>query len=433
MENKYVIVISFDAVSKEDLDFLRKLPNFSKLIKGGALIENVESVYPSLTYPAHATIVTGKYPKNHGVINNTILDLKSDNPNWYWYRKYIKGDTIFDLAEENGMKACSILWPVTARSKITYNMPEICCTKKYDSQVLKSALAGSIFYQLNMNKKFGYLRRGIAQPYLDNFAMEVAKETIRELKPNLLLLHLVDVDSQKHKYGVKSQETIEALKRHDDRLGEIVEVLKFTGIYNDSTIIALGDHSQIDVSSVIRLNSILVENNLIKVKDNKVKSYKAIAKSCDGSSYLYLSNKNDIDTLNKLKEILNNLKNQKESPIEQVYSNDLISNLGADTNAVFMLEARKGYYFIDDLFGQTIEELSEDKFSKIRHKIMASHGYLPTKDNYETFFIASGKGIKSGVVLENGKLINHGPTIAKILGVNLKEADGMAEEKILNI
>lgn len=433
MENKYVIVISFDAVSKEDLDFLRKLPNFSKLIKGGALIENVESVYPSLTYPAHATIVTGKYPKNHGVINNTILDLKSDNPNWYWYRKYIKGDTIFDLAEENGMKACSILWPVTARSKITYNMPEICCTKKYDSQVLKSALAGSIFYQLNMNKKFGYLRRGIAQPYLDNFVMEVAKETIRELKPNLLLLHLVDVDSQKHKYGVKSQETIEALKRHDDRLGEIVEVLKFTGIYNDSTIIALGDHSQIDVSSVIRLNSILVENNLIKVKDNKVKSYKAIAKSCDGSSYLYLNNKNDIDTLNKLKEILNNLKNQKESPIEQVYSNDLISNLGADTNAVFMLEARKGYYFIDDLFGQTIEELSEDKFSKIRHKILASHGYLPTKDNYETFFIASGKGIKSGVVLENGKLINHGPTIAKILGVNLKEADGMAEEKILNI
>ena len=49
------------------------------------------------------------------------------------------------------------------------------------------------------------------------------------------------------------------------------------------------------------------------------------------------------------------------------------------------------------------------------------------------FFIASGKGIKSGIVLENGKLINHGPTIAKILGIDLKDADGMAEEKILDI
>lgn len=99
MEKRYVIVISFDAVSKEDLDFLSKLPNFSKLIKEGSLIKNVESIYPSLTYPAHATIVTGKYPKNHGVINNTILDFNSYNPDWYWYRKYIYGDTIFDLAE----------------------------------------------------------------------------------------------------------------------------------------------------------------------------------------------------------------------------------------------------------------------------------------------------------------------------------------------
>lgn len=95
MKKKHVIVISFDAVSKEDLDFLSKLPNFSKLIKEGALIKNVESIYPSLTYPAHATIVTGKYPKNHGIINNTVLDFNSYNPDWYWYRKYIYGDTIF--------------------------------------------------------------------------------------------------------------------------------------------------------------------------------------------------------------------------------------------------------------------------------------------------------------------------------------------------
>ena len=73
MKKKHVIVISFDAVSKEDLDFLSKLPNFSKLIKEGALIKNVESIYPSLTYPAHATIVTGKYPKNHGIIKIDII------------------------------------------------------------------------------------------------------------------------------------------------------------------------------------------------------------------------------------------------------------------------------------------------------------------------------------------------------------------------
>ena len=431
MKNKYVIVISFDAVSEEDLEFLSKQPNFSKLIKNGALIKNVESVYPSLTYPAHATIVTGKYPKNHGVINNTVLDFKNDNPDWYWYRKYIKGDTIFDLAEKSGMKTCSILWPVTARSKITYNMPEIFCTKRYDNQILKSALAGSKIYQVNMNKKFGYLRQGMEEPYLDNFATEVAKKTIRELKPNLILLHLIDSDSQKHKYGIENKEVIESLKRHDERLGEIIESLKLAGIYEDSTIIALGDHSQINVNNVIKLNSILMKNDLINVNGNKIKSYKAIAKSCDGSSYIYLKNKNDVETRKKVRDILNELKNKYSNVIEEVYNNEEIKNLGADINASFMIEAKRGYYFIDDFLGEAIEVIDES--SKIKHKLRASHGYLPSRDNYKTFFIAYGKTIKKGVVLEKGKLINHGPTIAKILDIHLRDCDGIVEERILNL
>lgn len=431
MKNKYVIVISFDAVSEEDLEFLSKQPNFSKLIKNGALIKNVESVYPSLTYPAHATIVTGKYPKNHGVINNTVLDFKNDNPDWYWYRKYIKGDTIFDLAEKSGMKTCSILWPVTARSKITYNMPEIFCTKRYDNQILKSALAGSKIYQVNMNKRFGYLRQGMEEPYLDNFATEVAKKTIRELKPNLILLHLIDSDSQKHKYGIENKEVIESLKHHDERLGEIIESLKLAGIYEDSTIIALGDHSQINVNNVIKLNSILMKNDLINVNGNKIKSYKAIAKSCDGSSYIYLKNKNDVETRKKVRDILNELKNKYSNVIEEVYNNEEIKNLGADINASFMIEAKRGYYFIDDFLGEAIEVIDES--SKIKHKLRASHGYLPSRDNYKTFFIAYGKTIKKGVVLEKGKLINHGPTIAKILDIDLRDCDGIVEERILNL
>lgn len=431
MKNKYVIVISFDAVSEEDLEFLSKQPNFSKLIKNGALIKNVESVYPSLTYPAHATIVTGKYPKNHGVINNTVLDFKNDNPDWYWYRKYIKGDTIFDLAEKSGMKTCSILWPVTARSKITYNMPEIFCTKRYDNQILKSSLAGSKIYQVNMNKRFGYLRQGMDEPYLDNFATEVAKKTIRELKPNLILLHLIDSDSQKHKYGIENKEVIESLKRHDERLGEIIESLKLAGIYEDSTIIALGDHSQINVNNVIKLNSILMKNDLINVNGNKIKSYKAIAKSCDGSSYIYLKNKNDVETRKKVRDILNELKNKYSNVIEEVYNNEEIKNLGADINASFMIEAKRGYYFIDDFLGEAIEVIDES--SKIKHKLRASHGYLPSRDNYKTFFIAYGKTIKKGVVLEKGKLINHGPTIAKILDIDLRDCDGIVEERILNL
>ena len=102
METKYLIVISFDAVSSEDINKLKKLNNFKYLIDNGSLITNVESVYPTLTYPAHATIMTGRYPKNHGIINNTLNKFSDVNPNWYWYRKYIKATTLYDLAYEKG-------------------------------------------------------------------------------------------------------------------------------------------------------------------------------------------------------------------------------------------------------------------------------------------------------------------------------------------
>lgn len=426
MNRKSVILISFDAVSARDLDKLSEMKNFSELMKNGSVIKKVDSVYPSLTYPAHATIMTGRYPLEHGVINNTFLEINNNKPNWYWYSKYIKSDTVYDLALKKGLTVASILWPTTAGSEITYNMPEIHCNKSYDNQIIKSIFAGSVFYQYKMNKRFGHLREGVKEPMLDDFAVEVTKATIKEKKPNLLLLHLLDVDYQKHSYGTESIEVDEALERHDRRLGEIIDTLKECGIYDDTTIIILGDHSQCDVKYAIRLNSIFTKEGLISVNNNRIEKHKVIAKSCDGSSYIYCTDKKIED---KVYKILINLQNQENSPIKEIYTDTDIIRLGADIKSSFMVEAKEGYYFVDGTEGEFVSEI--DKLSEDEHKVRACHGYIHTKDDYKTFFMASGKDIKKGIALEHGKLINHGPTIAKILGLNLEDATGIPEERIL--
>ncbi|MBX7366611.1 ectonucleotide pyrophosphatase/phosphodiesterase [Clostridium chauvoei] len=433
MQTKHLIVISFDGVSTEDLEVLSELPNFAKLIKGGALIKNVEIIYLSLTYPAHATIVTGCYPAKHGIINNTLLEIGEESPNWYWYSKDIKKDTIFDLAEKTGLKTCSILWPVTGRSKITYNMPEICCTKPWHNQIIMSALAGKISYQLPLNKKYGSLIKGIEQPYLDNFSMEAAKDTILNKKPNLMLLHLVDVDSQRHYTGYKSNEVSAALKRHDKRLGEIIDTLEKTGILKQSTIVALGDHSQIDTDKMVRLNSLFREKGLITIDNkNKIRDYKAIAKNCDGSSYIYLKNKYNEEDKRLVEKILDEIVSLDNNPIEFILNSKEAENLGADPKCTFMVEGKRSYSFIDEVTGDFIEKIKEEDIGKLPHRVKATHGYFPKRDNYTTFFIAYGNGIKKGTTIESGNLINHGPTLAKILGLELKDIDGKVEERIFN-
>ena len=399
MNNKYMVVISLDAVSSKDIQIMKGLPNISKLMKKGALIQNVETIYPSLTYPAHVSIITGKYPVNHGITNNIVLNFKDENPNWNWYGNKIKGETLFGLAKKNGLTTASVVWPVTGKMKIDYNM----------------------------NKKFGSLRKGTKEPYLDNFVTACAKETIKKYKPNLTMVHLIDVDSHRHDYGYESLEALEALKRHDIRVGEIIQCLKEAGIYENTTLILLGDHSAIDTHKVIRLNSAFREEGLIELKDGKLKSFKAIARECGGSCYIYLDNKNKEDE-KKCLEILKKLK--EEGALEYILNKEEAIKAGANDQCDFMVEATRGYYFSNEYEGKVIEETKD---IKNKHTYKAVHGYSPRKKDYGTFFLAFGRGIKSGVVLEEGKLINHGPTLGRILGFNFQNADGIVEERILNL
>ena len=59
---KHVIVISEDALIYEDTATLEQLPVFGSIWKKAARVEQVRSIYPTLTYPCHTTMMTGCYP-----------------------------------------------------------------------------------------------------------------------------------------------------------------------------------------------------------------------------------------------------------------------------------------------------------------------------------------------------------------------------------
>ena len=148
-----------------------------------------------------------------------------------------------------------------------------------------------------------------------------------------------------------------------------------------------------------------------------------LAKSCDGSTYLYLKNA-------LLKHQVRQVLEQVEG-IECILEKNEIKILGADAQADFMVEAKKGYYFVNETSGDLIESIHQASDGNV-HRYKACHGYLPTKTNYQTFLLMSGVGIKQGYTVKGGSLIDHAPTFAKILGLELKEMDGKARLWIFN-
>jgi predicted AlkP superfamily pyrophosphatase or phosphodiesterase len=51
-----------------------RIPNLKRMPTDGAYVSGVRGVLPTVTYPSHATLVTGVSPARHGICANITFD-----------------------------------------------------------------------------------------------------------------------------------------------------------------------------------------------------------------------------------------------------------------------------------------------------------------------------------------------------------------------
>jgi len=415
---KKLLVLSFDALGGEDFEYMKEKPEFKAFFNQAAICTNVSSIYPSVTYACHTSIVTGKLPKNHGIISNTRLQPHRVNaPDWHWQRQFIKAETIYDKAITSGMKTAAFLWPVTGKSKIQYNLPEIFPNRKWDNQVMTSLRNGTPSFILALFKRYRHLLNGIKQPNLDDFVTESVIYTLKAKSPDLMLVHFTDLDTARHQDGVRSKAAYEAIDRLGSRFEKIVNTLKEENLFAETIIVILGDHFQLDYHTKVPLNNQLADVGWLKFNNGKVVAWKALVKSNGGSAYVYVKD-STVDHA-QLKAFLDELKENPENGIERILTGDEAAKEGADPHCAFMLEASAGYVFTDFLGGG-------EKGKR------ADHGYHPTlKEHYATFYAMAGPGVKGGTRIDKMSLIDIAPTWAKMLGLALNDVDGAVVDAML--
>ncbi|AYM03293.1 alkaline phosphatase family protein [Levilactobacillus brevis] len=403
-------------MGSRDLDeHLEELPNLRRLVATGSRVKQVRGIYPTLTYPSHTTIITGQYPRVHGIINNTKQQSQRPSPDWYWYQRDVKVPTLYDLVRQHHQKTAAFLWPVTAGSKITYNLAEIFPNRIWTNQVLVSLKASSPAFLLRMNRKYGHLRRGIQQPELDDFITACAVDTLQNRQPWLTLIHLVDMDSMRHRYGVRSAEAMAALKRLDARVGQLIDATIAAGTFGETNFAILGDHYQINVDHMIHLNQAFAKRGwLTPTANGTVKAdWHVWAKSCDGCTYIYTRNFADSRTL---KQLLADTEG-----VEKVIDGAAAAKRGADPHCQFMVEAKAGYYFTDETNRPAVVEAVDPASLGQPDRYHGVHGYDPDKPDYFTTLVLNGPDVVSGQTLASARLIDEAPTFAKLLGVQFPE------------
>ena len=81
-----------------------------------------------------------------------------------------------------------------------------------------------------------------------------------------------------------------------------------------------------------------------------------------------------------------------------------------------ILATGPGYSFNADLTGEVIGPATET--------YRGTHGHLPHPAYMQATFIAAGTGIRSGTTIKSLNNIDVAPTIARLMGLKLENADG---------
>ena len=428
-----LVVISMDAMITEDLPFLAKHPVFQEILEEGVLVRKVRSIYPTLTYPCHSTMVTGNLPDRHGVTANSPLCPGILPVPWNFYHEALKCRDLFDACKEAGLKTAAVGWPVTGNHpSIDYLVDEIwpmerpMTPENLRKTLLEAGTSEEIFEEIV--KPLVPLRLPRTQPNTANFSSGIAAGIIRKYRPDVLFIHLAEFDHYRHKMGVHGPLIEKAAAEQAENLLTIEQALSDNGDLESCNIVLTSDHGQLNCQRSARPNVLLRENGYITVDEKeRVTDWRVYAVAVGMSAQIWLKDPSDRALYEEVYHFLKEKAEEGPWGFSKVYTAEETEEMEHLRGGFsFVLETDDITHFSDDWKGSY---MTPDKAFLEGH-FYGSHGYHPDKGPRMPF-LGKGPAFRKGAVLQEAKLQDQAPTYAKILGVSLPDTDGKAMEELL--
>ncbi len=433
MGNRKVVVFSVDAMVAEDIDYLlEEDPAFAALYATGSSVRTVRSVWPSVTYACHTTMSTGAWPAKHGVYNNMAFtpgQLK--NIPWNFFADNIKCTDIFTQAKRAGLTTADVFWPVTARHAfVDYSFPEYWPpdpNTPYDECFPKVGTSREVWDSCIAPYNNGVKIR--THPGTDEMLIQVSCAMIRNYRPDLLMIHVGDLDTFRHRYGIFSDWTKRGSRDASRWLFDLIAATKEAGVYEDTDFFLTSDHGQLNIVRSVNPNVILADNGLIDVApDGSLAGWKAYVHSAGLSAQVRLSDPSDRAVWEKTYTVLKHMRDEGIYGISEVLTaEEALEKEHLAGPFSFVLETDGYSSFSEDWRRPIVRPLDLSDYRRGR----ATHGHHPDKGPQPVFF-GFGPDIRAGVRLDRRLLIDEAPTYARCLGIDLPDAEGHAIDEFFN-
>ena len=421
-DRRHVIVVSVDGLMPEsylqpDRHGLR-VPTLREMKAKGAYAKEVLSVFPTVTYPAHTSMVTGMSPVRHGIVNNRTLDpLQKNKGGWYWYTEDIAVPTVWQIARAAGRITALINWPVTVGAKADYLVAEYWRAGTLDDVKLSKALSTRGLLE-RVGKRFPSFWQDFRPPdVIDRASIDVAVHLLEENPPELMLIHIWMVDEYQHQKGPWSPEAKERIERADAQLGRLIEAAKKAGIWSRTTLFVVSDHGFLPVEKRLYPGVLLRQRGFVTLDQKnpqKVQDWQATAQAAGGLAFIHVKDPEDQATAAAVEQAFADYAAQPDSGIGRIYKPAEIAARGGDDRALLAIEARPGYAFKDGYAGDLV----------VATPGKGTHGYDPERPELKASLLVYGPGVGRGEI-RDARLIDMAPTWAHWLGESMpKGLDG---------
>jgi predicted AlkP superfamily pyrophosphatase or phosphodiesterase len=361
-------------------------------------------------------MITGQPPAVHGVISNTPMDpFNLEFGGWYYYAEKIETPTLWQALHTAHLKTAAVSWPVTVGADVDYLLPEYRPVRtEEDIALIRVLSTPGLFREMQQENK-------VARPMTDDWRTDAAIAILRTRRPDLLALHLSELDEAQHKYGPHSPESHAELERIDEQIGKIRLYLEQSGRAAETSWILVSDHGFLPVSKLFHPLVALHAAGLVTTdKSGRITDWKVYQRNLTGSVFFEARDPQDSASIEKATEILRALAADPANGIAHVYTPEELKKMGADPLAFLAMDPVKDFGFGNNLAGPQVT----DSASK------GAHGYNPQLPEMHPSFILSGAGVARCETLEGVRIEDVGPTAAAILGAKIPGTEGRDARKL---
>ena len=200
---RHVVLVSIDGLRPDAIARFEP-PTLQRLLREGSFTLAASTIMPSTTLPSHTSMLTGELPERHQVLWNNVATARSEG---------VELPTVFGVARANGYRTAAFF------SKAKFHALQLPGTLDY------SQAPGGWFGRWSSDRTVRDVERHLTSAV-----------------PNLLFVHLSDVDRAGHSEGWMTDAYGDAVLRADAALARLLTAADTAFGSDNYAVIVTADH-----------------------------------------------------------------------------------------------------------------------------------------------------------------------------------------------